>query len=149
MTKICFENIEKELSAAISNAEKRIFVAVAWFTNSRLFDGLTLALERRVEVEILILNDILNRNEFGLDFGVLSKLGAEVRFAKSNKGTMHNKFCIIDDLVITGSYNWTYLANNNSENILMTDEESVVIVIEKNSIDYLVELYQFHSLTSV
>ena len=126
MTKICFENIEKELSASISNAEKRIFVAVAWFTNSRLFDGLTLVLERKVEVEILILNDILNRNEFGLDFGVLSKLGAEVRFAKFNKGTMHNKFCIIDDLVITGSYNWTYHANNNSENILMTDEDSVV-----------------------
>ena len=126
MTKICFENIENELSAAISNAEKRILVAVAWFTNSRLFDGLTLALERKVEVEILILNDILNRNEFGLDYGVLSKLGAEVRFAKSDKGTMHNKFCIIDDLVITGSYNWTYHANNNSENILMTDDESVV-----------------------
>lgn len=126
MTKNCFENIENELSVAISNAEKRILVAVAWFTNSRLFDGLTLALERKVEVEILILNDILNRNEFGLDFGVLSKLGAEVRFAKSDKGTMHNKFCIIDDLVITGSYNWTYHANNNSENILMTDDESVV-----------------------
>ena len=39
---------------------------------------------------------------------------------------MHNKFCIIDNLVITGSYNWTYHANKNSENILMTDEESVV-----------------------
>ena len=126
MTKICFENIENELSAAISNAEKRILVAVAWFTNSRLFDGLTLALERKVEVEILILNDILNRNEFGLDFGELSKLGAEVRFAKSDKGTMHNKFCIIDDLVITGSYNWTYHANKNRENILIIDDESVV-----------------------
>lgn len=126
MTKICFENIENVLSATISNAEKRILVAVAWFTNSRLFDGLTLALERNVEVEILILNDILNRNEFGLDFGVLSKLGAEVRFARSDKGTMHNKFCIIDNMVITGSYNWTYQANNNTENILMTDEYSVV-----------------------
>ena len=126
MTKVCFENIEKELSAIISIAEKRIFVAVAWFTNSRLYDCLTIAIERNLEAKILILDDILNRNEFGLDFGVLSKLGAEIRFAKSDKGTMHNKFCIIDDLVITGSYNWTYHANNNSENILMTDEESVV-----------------------
>lgn len=126
MTKICFENIEKELSATISIAEKRILVAVAWFTNSRLYDCLTIAIERNLEAKILILDDILNRNEFGLDFGVLSKLGAEIRFAKSDKGTMHNKFCIIDDLVITGSYNWTYHANNNSENILMTDEESVV-----------------------
>ena len=126
MTKICFENIEKELSATISIAGKRIFVAVAWFTNSRLLDGLALVLERNVEVKILILDDILNRNEFGLDFGILTKLGADVRFAKKALGTMHNKFCIIDDMVITGSYNWTYHANNNSENILMTDEDSVV-----------------------
>jgi len=126
MTKICFENIEKELSATISIAEKRIFVAVAWFTNSRLLDDLALVLERNVEVKILILDDILNRNEFGLDFGILTKLGVDVRFAKKALGTMHNKFCIIDDMVITGSYNWTYHANNNSENILMTDEDSVV-----------------------
>lgn len=126
MSKIYFENIEKELSATISIAEKRIFVAVAWFTNSRLLDGLALVLERSVEVKILILDDILNRNEFGLDFGILTKLGADVRFAKKALGTMHNKFCIIDDMVITGSYNWTYHANNNSENILMTDEDSVV-----------------------
>lgn len=126
MMKNFFENIENELSATISIAEKRIFVAVAWFTNSRLFDGLALALERNVEVKILILDDILNRNEFGLDFGVLLKLGAEVRFPKSDFGTMHNKFCIIDDLVITGSYNWTYHANKNNENIVMTDDECVL-----------------------
>lgn len=126
MIKNCFKNIENKLSATMSIAEKRIFVAVAWFTNSRLFDGLTFALERNVEVKIIILDDILNRSEFGLDFEGLSKLGAEVRFAKSNKRTMHNKFCIIDNMVITGSYNWTYHANNNSENIIMTDEESVV-----------------------
>lgn len=126
MANTCFENIENSLSATISIAEKHIFVAVAWFTNSRLYDDLILATERNVEVKILILDDILNRSEFGLDFGVLSKLGAEIRFAKSDKGTMHNKFCIIDDLVITGSYNWTYHANKNSENILMTGEESIV-----------------------
>ena len=126
MINICFENIENNLSATISIAKKRIFVAVAWFTNSRLYDDLISATGRNVEVKILILDDILNRSEFGLDFGVLSKLGAEIRFAKSDKGTMHNKFCIIDDLVITGSYNWTYHANKNIENILMTDEESIV-----------------------
>lgn len=131
MTKTCFDNIENELSVTISIAEKRIFVAVAWFTNSHLFDDLTSALERNVEVKILILDDILNRNEFGLDFGVLSELGAEVRFPKFDLGIMHNKFCIIDDLVITGSYNWTYHANKNNENILVTDEESVVKVYKE------------------
>ncbi len=131
MTKICFENIENELSSIISTAEKRIFVAVAWFTNSRLFNDLYQAIQRNVEIKILILDDILNRNEFGLDFGILTKLGAEIRFAQSASGTMHNKFCIIDNTVITGSYNWTYHANKNNENILMTDEESVVNSYEK------------------
>ena len=39
---------------------------------------------------------------------------------------MHNKFCVIDDKVITGSYNWTYHANKNRENIIIVDEPGVV-----------------------
>ena len=126
MTLSYFEDIEKHIISRLNSSQSSIFVAVAWFTNQLLFDGLMDALKKNVAVKILILDDILNRNEFGLDFGVLSKLGAEIRFAKSDKGTMHNKFCIIDDLVITGSYNWTYHANKNDENIIVTDDENVV-----------------------
>ena len=126
MVNVYFKNIEDVIVTQIKDANNQISVAVAWFTNQLIFDSLVDALKRNVAVKILILNDVLNRNEFGLDFGVLSKLGAEVRFAKSSKGTMHNKFCIIDDMVITGSFNWTYHAKNNSENILMTDDEIVV-----------------------
>lgn len=121
-----FEEIEERIINRINSSERSVFVAVAWFTNQLLLESLVTALKRNVVVNVLILNDILNRSEFGLDFGVLSKLGAEIRFAKSDLGTMHNKFCIIDNLVITGSYNWTYHANRNNENILITDEESVV-----------------------
>lgn len=130
MTISYFEDIEKHIMSRLNSSQSSIFVAVAWFTNQLLFDSLMDALKKNIAVKILILDDILNRNEFGLDFGILTKLGADVRFAKKNFGTMHNKFCIIDNLVITGSYNWTYHANNNSENILMTDEESVVISYE-------------------
>lgn len=39
---------------------------------------------------------------------------------------MHDKFCVIDfKKVITGSYNWTYKASHNSENILILDDPSV------------------------
>ncbi len=126
MTLSYFEEIEKQIISKISSSQSSVFVAVAWFTNQLLFDSLTDAIKNNVAVKVLILDDILNRNEFGLDFGVLSKLGADVRFTRSDSGTMHNKFCIIDNMVITGSYNWTYHANKNDENILMTDEESVV-----------------------
>ena len=126
MTLSYFEEIEKQIISKISSSQSSVFVAVAWFTNQLLFDSLTDAIKNNVAVKVLILDDVLNRNEFGLDFGVLSKLGADVRFTRSDSGTMHNKFCIIDNMVVTGSYNWTYHANKNDENILMTDEESVV-----------------------
>ena len=36
---------------------------------------------------------------------------------------MHNKFCIIDnDLVITGSYNWTFKARLNDENVIVNND---------------------------
>ena len=125
MTQAYFENIERVISSIVASSQKSIQIAVAWFTNQRLCDCLVEALKRKVNVNFLLLDDILNRNEFGIDFGVLTKYGADVRFANSAKGTMHNKFCIIDDIVITGSYNWTYHANNNDENILLTEEPTV------------------------
>lgn len=126
MTQAIFDNIEEIISSQINQAEKRINIAVAWFTNNALYETLIKACEKEVRVNVLLLNDILNRNEFGLDFGILTKCGGEIRFAKSDNGTMHNKFCIIDNMVITGSYNWTYHANKNQENILITDDESIV-----------------------
>lgn len=126
MEKAYFENIESIIQQLISAAQHKITVAVAWFTNQVLYDELIRALKREVSVKILMLDDLLNRNEFGLDFGLLAQNGADVRFANSKSGTMHNKFCVIDDKVITGSYNWTYHANKNHENIIIVDEPGVV-----------------------
>lgn len=121
-----FQDIENIITNKLNTAKESIFVAVAWFTNQRLFDCLVNACHRSVNVRVLILNDILNRNEFGLNFGILVNAGAEVRFANTaNNATMHNKFCIIDDIVITGSYNWTYHANINSENVVLIDEPAI------------------------
>lgn len=126
MVQVFFHNIEQVYCSSLSSARNRICLAVAWFTNHVLFDELKKACLRKVEVKVLILDDILNRNEFGLDFGELVECGAELRFANSEGGTMHNKFCIIDDSVITGSYNLTYQANKNNENIVVVNEPDVV-----------------------
>lgn len=126
MTNSYFDNIQDVLLRQIALSQHNVCIAVAWFTNELLFEALKGVLKNKVIVRIIILNDLINRSEFGLDLGILATWGAEVRFAKSDNGTMHNKFCIIDNMVITGSYNWTYNANKNSENIVMTDEESVV-----------------------
>ncbi len=126
MEKAYFENIESIIQQLISAAQHKITVAVAWFTNQVLYDELIRALKREVSVKILMLDDLLNRSEFGLDFGMLINNGADIRLANPKSGTMHNKFCVIDDNVITGSYNWTYHANKNHENIIIVDEPGVV-----------------------
>jgi len=64
-----FTDIENIISIHINTAKESILVAVAWFTNQRLFDCLINACHKSINVRILLLNDILNRNEFGLDFG--------------------------------------------------------------------------------
>lgn len=121
-----FEHIENEIISSINSSKRRIYIAVAWFTNQTLFDSLLNAAQREIEIKIILLNDILNRNEFGLEFGLLVNKGADIRFAVNNSGTMHHKFCIIDNNVISGSYNWTYQANKNDENIIVTDDENIV-----------------------
>ena len=126
MIRTHFNKIENEINSSINSSQRRIYIAVAWFTNQYLFESLLNAAQRKVEIKLILLNDILNRNEFGLEFGLLANNGADIRFAVSNFGTMHNKFCIIDNAVISGSYNWTYQANKNDENIIVTDENDIV-----------------------
>ena len=45
---------------------------------------------------------------------------------------MHHKFAIIDNrLLLTGSYNWTFSANNrNDENLLIIDDPELIEVFE-------------------
>lgn len=126
MVNVFFKDIEDIITAYVKNANIRIYVSVAWFTNEKIFCQLLESLKHKVEIKVLILDDLLNRNEYGLDFGILSNQGADIRFAVPINGTMHHKFCIVDDKVITGSYNWTYHANRNNENIIQTDEPEVV-----------------------
>jgi phosphatidylserine/phosphatidylglycerophosphate/cardiolipin synthase-like enzyme len=42
---------------------------------------------------------------------------------------MHHKFAIIDNrLLLTGSYNWTFAANNkNEENLMVIDDPEIII----------------------
>lgn len=126
MTEVYFENIEGIVASHLSKTQHNIYVAVAWFTNERFLECLKKALDNNVKVRLVILDDILNRCEFGLDFGCLISKGADVRLYSANNEIMHNKFCVIDNIVITGSYNWTYFANKNKENIVIIDKPEVV-----------------------
>jgi hypothetical protein len=55
---------------------------------------------------------------------------------------MHNKFCIVDDdVLINGSYNWTYYAESkNRENILIIKDEIDVLQAFETEFSKLIEL---------
>lgn len=125
MTEVFFENIEKEISKRLIAANNHISIAVAWFTNETLFFNLLECLKKGVSVDLIIMDDYINRNEFALDYSIFIMGGGNLFFPLGKK--MHNKFCIIDNTVITGSYNWTYYAEVfNAENIIMSDDFKLV-----------------------
>ena len=122
-----FKGIRDYIIGYLNRANETIKIAVAWFTNDDLFQAILNALDKNIQVELILIDDCINRNELGLDFSIFIEKGGHLFFSTSEKN-MHNKFCVIDNrFVITGSYNWTYFAENrNWENIIVTDEESVI-----------------------
>lgn len=123
-----FENIRINILSELLNAEKSIVVAVYWFTNEELFDALYKKLQDGIIVDLIIHNDFINNRINGLPFQKLIDLGCNFYFSDSNN-PMHNKFCVIDEkILINGSYNWTYYAEDkNRENILIIENEDDVI----------------------
>lgn len=127
MTTAYFSQIKSAIIQYIDSSSSDICIAVAWFTHRELFQAIIRALDRKVRVSAIIIDDIINRGPNGLDFTPFIENGGSIRFMNTRKILMHNKFCLFDNKVlISGSYNWTYSAEyKNAENIIVTTEESV------------------------
>ena len=124
-TEVIFENIEQRIIKEIEDAHYAIFVSVAWFTNRKLFNALLEKAKQNCHVSVIIQLDEIN-SQCGIDYSQI-QIGRSECF-KISKGAelLHDKFCVIDfKKVITGSYNWTYKAAHNSENILILNDPSV------------------------
>lgn len=122
-----FENIRNLIKGNIKEAQSDIKIAVAWFTQRELFAEVLEALNRGVDVSMIIIKDFINCGMYGLPLQQFVDAGGQLHFVSDRSWTMHNKFCLFDgSLVITGSYNWTYSAETrNAENVILTDDRSV------------------------
>jgi hypothetical protein len=127
MIQAYFNQIQKRIVEEINNSNKDIIIAVAWFTQHDLFNAIINALDRGVNVSLILIKDIINCGDYGLDFSLYLQKGGKLCFVNTRNILMHNKFCIFDgSILITGSYNWTYSAERrNAENIIITDEGNV------------------------
>ena len=124
-TEAIFENIAERILTEIQKANNSIYIAVAWFTNKSIFEQLIKKAKNGCQIQIVISNDLINENS-SIDFNKLEKHNGKVyKIGNGDTELMHNKFCIIDfNTVITGSYNWSYKAENNFENIVINSNDT-------------------------
>jgi hypothetical protein len=141
-TEAIFDNISNRIIEEIKNTNNSIYIAVAWFTNKSIFDQLLLKAKEGCRIQLIISNDEIN-NKSLIDFQLLEKLNGKVyKIGNGNTELMHNKFCVIDhNTVITGSYNWSYKAENNHENIVVNSNNTNLAEQFINEFNIIVSKY--------
>lgn len=119
-----FGDIRKIILEHLREARFDIYVAVAWFTDRELFDILIEKSKQGLNVELTVIKDDINLGN-GFDYKSFVENGGKLFWDNH-----HHKFCVIDrEVVITGSYNWTYKASNRiqRENIIVIKDEKELI----------------------
>lgn len=131
-----FFNIKSHIVKEIEKANFSIYIAVAWFTDLDIFNLLIEQASKGIKVEVLIVDDEINSGS-KLNFEKLFENGGKIWKINREQSTMHNKFCVIDQItVINGSFNWTSKATENHENIMIVSGD------EDTALGYLEEFYQ-------
>lgn len=124
-----FLDIQNNILYELDKARVSIIVVMAWFTNELIAERLIKKHQEGLDVKVAIYDDGVNSK-----YGVNLKEVPLYRIRSKHGGIMHNKFCVIDNqIVITGSYNWT----NNAE---FRNEENISIIEDNNTAsDYSVK----------
>ena len=124
---VYFKGIKKQILESLDNSKLTVKISVAWFTNEDLFNKLLELLDNKVKISLIILDDFINNGVYGLDFDKFLEKGGHLYYS-TIENPVHNKFCIIDkQVVLTGSYNWTYYAEyKNYENELEIRNQEII-----------------------
>jgi len=119
------DNPQKEIIKNINQAEAFINIAMYIFTDRQIALPLAKAQERGVKVRLYLDKEQVDYKYSQSRF--LVQKGIKTRIS-SNNYIMHHKFAIIDNrLLLTGSYNWTFSANNrNDENLIVIDDPEII-----------------------
>ena len=124
MVKPLFGNIRNALVEKLKDASFDVYIAVAWITDKKYEEIILTLLDRGISVTIITVNDETNQSG-EINWKQLVDRGAKVYWDNH-----HHKFCVIDrKIVLTGSFNWTYMASNrmHRENLLVIEDEKELI----------------------
>lgn len=131
-------DILKHLQNSLELAKQSVKIAVSWFTNYGLYKQVGQMAEDGIKVQLIINNDRINNGGYCLNFNELISKGVKVSLVEYPH-LLHHKFVIIDDnLLITGSYNWTRFSGKNYENMVVINDQSVIEQFS-NEFDELLE----------
>jgi len=138
-----FDNIEEVVLRNIISARTTIYACMAWFTNFSIFKAIRHKLEEGTKVILLTNNDLINNGGYCLNFNELIDKGLELHLAEYPE-LIHHKFCIVDEqLLMTGSYNWTFFSENiNRENMIVIKDDQDAIRAYMGEFNLLIEKFE-------
>lgn len=133
---VFFKDIRNEIIGNLNKANNEIKVAVAWLIDEDIIRVLTQKAQRGLRVQVVI-------SEAKENFKTTSKFREFIRAGGklyiASPIFLHHKFCIIDsNVIINGSYNWTYNAKNSYENILV-----ITIAAENQEDSKLLKAFEY------
>ena len=141
-SEVYFENIYENITKILLSAKCSVKICVAWISSSRLTDTLTTLRSNNVPVEIIYNMSISNAGLQVIGEG----LQGTYAIRAWQGGFMHNKFCIVDNqILITGSFNWTHNADISLENIVVIEGDYRLI---KSYLHEFEDLKHYSTLTS-
>ena len=145
-----FEKIHKQIEYNLLAANQSIRIAVAWFTDAKLFDILCTKAKEGLSIELLIARHDINFDS-NIKYKELIENGGNLYWIGDNglyAPLMHNKFCIIDNKVLLfGSYNWTHRAKSNHESITVIEEDANLILDFNQEFDKIKNKYYSNDAT--
>lgn len=125
---------------AVNSAQESIFFLAYSFTSDELADALIEQAKSGVNVKGVFDKDQYHSNS-GTEFDNLHNAGIDVNL-DGNPRLMHHKVIIIDQqIVITGSYNFSNNAEHNN------DENTLIIHNHEIAADYLAEFQKIYDLS--
>jgi phosphatidylserine/phosphatidylglycerophosphate/cardiolipin synthase-like enzyme len=130
------QKLQRAIISELKNARKQVLVAMFQFTSISLANELMRLHKKGVDVKILLdkfqVDRLTTHHKRAFEVIKNAKLNYKLVDLAKNKadaGTrpkFHHKFCVIDKkVIITGSYNWTVLADkHNYENLIVIEDKN-------------------------
>ena len=122
-----FENIVKRIKQELNKSQKSIFVVANGFANEVLFKELYYKAKKGCNISLAIYHDKEDK-KLGVKIDKLRKYDAHIFELNSLElDEDHENFCVIDfDTVITGSYSWGDIIKSSLENVIITNNDTIL-----------------------